>query len=281
MASMISVPITKTDEDQHLVFGWANLPRPATLKTVQKDAMGMNAMGDAPAVPGRVLDTDDSLEEFLRDLNEAYRAQFPDVSGPGLYCYRYIVATFPTSVIVSCEGDGADCDFMQHAYVVDGESIVFGPGTPVEQVYVAKRLGECALRGNVSKALGDDAVERVGQDLLDKYVAQAKAGDIKTDLQDDAIPMDELEKAAYDFVAFSGVGGTDHERVSGHLVESFFATTQKYLAMGIPADVAETLNEGWFVGFRVEDEATWEGVKSGRYKMFSIGGRSQRTAVEE
>lgn len=276
---MIKGTITKTDDDQHLVFGWANLPRPAAMK---KAMAGFNGLGDtAPA--GTVFDTEDSLEEFMRDMNEAYRAQFPaPASDP--YGYRYIIATFPTSVIVSCGGMD-DCDYMQHTYVVDGESILFSAGSPVEQMYVAKKIGALALSPEVSKMYDPEKLEKrqeeLGDEWLTQYIAQAATGEIKTDLQDDAVPLVELEKAAYEFVLESRVGGADHETEMGKLVESFFATTEKYIAMGIPEDVAKTLNEGWFIGFKVEDESTWEGVKSGKYSMFSIGGRSKRTEVTE
>ena len=39
--------------------------------------------------------------------------------------------------------------------------------------------------------------------------------------------------------------------------------------MGLAKDA---LPLGWWVGFRVDDDAAWEGVKKGEYKMFSIQG---------
>jgi hypothetical protein len=83
----------------------------------------------------------------------------------------------------------------------------------------------------------------------------------------------------------SRAAGVNHERdgegprVIGHLVESFFATEEKYVAMGIPADVAKTLNQGWFVGYRIEDEEVWKAVKDGTYTMFSVHGKSKKKYV--
>ena len=42
-----------------------------------------------------------------------------------------------------------------------------------------------------------------------------------------------------------------------------------------------TLPVGWWVGFKVHDEEVWKGVKSGKYKMFSVHGSGMRKALED
>jgi hypothetical protein len=62
------------------------------------------------------------------------------------------------------------------------------------------------------------------------------------------------------------------------LIESFVSTPEKWEAMGIPEGVLPT---GWWVGFKVKDDEVWKGVKSGKYKMFSVHGSGTRKALED
>ena len=48
--------------------------------------------------------------------------------------------------------------------------------------------------------------------------------------------------------------------------------------MGIPEGI---LPVGWWIGFKIEDEAAWAKVKDGTYSMFSIEGKAQRVPVEK
>lgn len=106
------------------------------------------------------------------------------------------------------------------------------------------------------------------------------------DLQGDVIPSAELEKAMYDYVVESRQGGTMHQEIgTGTLVESFVATPEKLAALlkGLGIEVVDGLADigafkgvaAW-VGFHVEDEATWTAVKDGTLKAFSIGGECDR-----
>lgn len=103
-------------------------------------------------------------------------------------------------------------------------------------------------------------------------VAVTPAGDEVIDLHGDVIPEDVLEKAAYNYVVKSGVGGVEHEVMgTAVLVESCFLTKSKVEAMGL--DASNYNGAAWWVGFRVDDDDTWEAVKSGTLRAFSIGGR--------
>jgi hypothetical protein len=128
-----------------------------------------------------------------------------------------------------------------------------------------------------------------------------------TDSYGDQIEPQTLEKAAYDYVENSRIGGVMHARycaacgeqtvaTAGNdgncpecgepltvrkiasIVESFVATPDKLAALGLAED---SMPAGWWLGMRVHDDATWAAVKSGKLKAFSIGGRAKRTPLEE
>lgn len=99
------------------------------------------------------------------------------------------------------------------------------------------------------------------------------------DEQRDVIEIEELEGAVYDFVmSYWPTAGVNHERPCGQLVESMVFTKKKLEMLGI-ADSKIPL--GWWVGFKIWDEAVWQKIKSGEYKMFSIGGTATRVEVSE
>jgi hypothetical protein len=102
------------------------------------------------------------------------------------------------------------------------------------------------------------------------------------DLEGDAIAVDEIETAAYEFLEKSRVAGRMHESTGeGHVVESFVLTKEKAEAMRssgvLKGDFAAA---GWWVGFRVTDDEVWEEVKKGDLPMFSIGGAAERVPEE-
>lgn len=102
------------------------------------------------------------------------------------------------------------------------------------------------------------------------------------DLQGDYVPLDEIEKAAYTYVIDSRKGGDMHQRAgekgeiplhTSDMIESFVVTPEKLEKMGLPADAVP---HGWWVGFKVNDDAQWEKVKSGERTGFSIHGSGRR-----
>lgn len=109
---------------------------------------------------------------------------------------------------------------------------------------------------------------------LSKVVATD--GSAVVDSQNDVIPADELEKAAYQHVTAFRKSDVMHDwSADGVLVESFFSTPEKRAAMGIPAG-DQTV--GWWVGYRVSPE-TFAKVKAGDLRCFSIGGKARREAA--
>lgn len=110
-------------------------------------------------------------------------------------------------------------------------------------------------------------------------IANFEDGSVLTDLDDDVIDIETLEKAAYKYVRLYRNGGELHERSAvAELVESMVFTKDKTQTLGIPDGI---LPEGWWVGFFVTDEDVWEKVKSGEYAMFSIEGKAQRIELTE
>lgn len=112
-------------------------------------------------------------------------------------------------------------------------------------------------------------------------VAIRKDGEQVVDHQKDLVDPDELEHAAYEYVLNFRDTGELHDknlRKKGRLIESVVLTKEKQKAMGIPEG---TVPEGWWVGFKVDDDAAWQGIKSGRYRMFSIEGQGIRQPLED
>jgi hypothetical protein len=102
------------------------------------------------------------------------------------------------------------------------------------------------------------------------------------DLQDDYITIEEIEKAAFDYVKKSRKGGDMHARVgdepvhTSDLIESVIITPDKLRKMGVPDEAISKVHTGWWVGFQVNDDEQWQKVKSGERTGFSIHGKGSR-----
>lgn len=106
------------------------------------------------------------------------------------------------------------------------------------------------------------------------------------DRQGDVIAIDEIEKASYDYMLNSRVGGRMHERTHddrpvhiSDVVESVVFTPEKCTAMGI----SKELSGRWWLGMKVREDDDWQRVKKGEWTGFSIHGKGLRksTTVEE
>jgi hypothetical protein len=60
------------------------------------------------------------------------------------------------------------------------------------------------------------------------------------------------------------------------LAEAVVFTPEKRAAMGIPEG---SVPDGMWVGFKVDDDEAWQGIKSGKYKMLSLGGKALRRSA--
>lgn len=105
------------------------------------------------------------------------------------------------------------------------------------------------------------------------------------DSQNDIIDSAEMQRAVHDWIMSDGptngvpgrTMGDSHRRIGiGKICDSMFFTDDIKKALNV-ADRIE--NTGWYIGAHVDDDATWEGVASGRLKAFSIGARAFRSPV--
>lgn len=112
------------------------------------------------------------------------------------------------------------------------------------------------------------------------YVSKDEQGRQVIDHSGEVVYLEDLEKAAQDYMLESREGGDAHQRTDGiaRIVESFVVTKDKLAAMGINPDGAR---EGWWVGFKVLDAGVWSKVKSGEYAMFSIGGTARKVEIDD
>jgi cation transport regulator ChaB len=107
------------------------------------------------------------------------------------------------------------------------------------------------------------------------YVCEDADGQV-VDHGGDIVETLEMEKAAHSFNLESRVGNVMHKGQAGDIVDSVFFSKAVQEALGINLGKI-----GWFVGFRVSDDEAWEGVKSGKFKAFSIGGNAQTEKLDD
>lgn len=112
-------------------------------------------------------------------------------------------------------------------------------------------------------------------------VSERTDGEMIIDHQGDIVDPEELEKGAYEYVLNFRDAGEEHIgtlRKKAKMVESCVFTPEKMKALGIPDG---TVPVGWWIGFHVDDDDTWEKIKNGTYNMFSIEGKAVREPVNE
>lgn len=112
-------------------------------------------------------------------------------------------------------------------------------------------------------------------------IAQTADGETVEDIQNDIIEPEDLEEAAYEYVLNFRDTGEEHlagYRKKGKLIESCVFTEEKQRAMGLAPG---SLPVGWWIGFHIGDDNTWQRIKDGTYKMFSIEGKAERVPVEK
>lgn len=113
----------------------------------------------------------------------------------------------------------------------------------------------------------------------------SEGGVAVVDTQGDVIEADELEKSWTEFMKDARHLALMHERNAdgsftadlsrGSIVHSFPLTKALMDGLGIQCD-----REGTIVGVYVAEDEAWEGVKSGKYRAFSIGGSGNRVPVD-
>jgi hypothetical protein len=120
-------------------------------------------------------------------------------------------------------------------------------------------------------------------------VAVRVDGEPLVDLHGEVVDVHSLEDCAYDYVVAHGGANVSHQGpVVARVVESAMLTAEKVRAMFSDghgnltisdeafAEVEKVMAGRWWIGFRVHDPATWNRVKRGELKMFSIEGVGER-----
>jgi hypothetical protein len=109
------------------------------------------------------------------------------------------------------------------------------------------------------------------------YVCKDKDGNQVVDHSGDTVQIAEIEKAAISYTLLSGAARAMHDGPAvGRLHTSVVFTPELKKVLGIPDGV---LPDGWLVGYKIDDPATWERVKSGELQMLSLGGSAVRNEV--
>lgn len=188
----------------------------------------------------------------------------------------------PSDDLMQCQhcahaSQGNKCALYHFTFTADWKCDSYQPG----QVQAFK--GGKNMTDKVSLVKTDEE-----QRLVFGFFSINKVGDeLVEDLQGDLIETDTLEKAAYDFVLNARIAGEEHVRKNvGRLVESVVLTYEKQEAirkclgtLGVRAEF-DLGCEGWFGGFKVDDDDVWKAVKDGDYPAFSIGGSGKREPIE-
>jgi len=107
------------------------------------------------------------------------------------------------------------------------------------------------------------------------YVSNDESGAQVIDHSGQAVSIADIEKAAEGFMLESRIGGQMHKRSAGEVCHSIVITDEIAQALGIVSK-----KRGWFIGFKVTDDDAWEGVKSRRFRAFSIGGSARKESVD-
>lgn len=146
------------------------------------------------------------------------------------------------------------------------------PPAPYEYAPYAKREADVEIRGEFTK-FDDDKRQAFGWASITKV-----DGVPVVDRQNDYIDIEDLETAAYNYVHKSRVGGDMHRRngEAAHkvsdMIESMVFTPEKIEKMGLPDDFPQ----GWWVGYQIHDEDTWDEVRKRGRTGFSIHGKGLR-----
>jgi hypothetical protein len=161
-------------------------------------------------------------------------------------------------------------------------------GRPVfEEMRRLQKLAETKTSTQVMSILRTEADKRLvfgwayqTKDKDDKIIIDRSKGFCETPV---------LEDAVYEYVLRCRSMGEMHEEkpteaggskefvMRGRLVESMMFTREKCKALGIPDGI---MPEGWFAGFYVDDDKTWERIKRGELPDFSVAGVATSTYLE-
>lgn len=106
------------------------------------------------------------------------------------------------------------------------------------------------------------------------YVA-TEGGQPAVDWSEEVWPMEDIRQAVHEFIGQRTLKARHKGKVVGEIMDSILFDRDVQKALGI--DLGK---EGWFVGVRVDDDATLAEVDSGILKMFSVGGMAEKAEAD-
>lgn len=133
-------------------------------------------------------------------------------------------------------------------------------------------MPDVTLTANIAKVNDEER-------MVYGFASVAKDGD-KTlvDRQGDMISEVELVKMAHRFIKGARHGKVMHAgKPMAEIVESVVLRPEVAKALGLE----NFTKTAWVIGMKVHDDATWERVKKGELKAFSIGGKGKRVEVNK
>ena len=180
--------------------------------------------------------------------------------------------------------DSKNLKFTEIVLSVGTEKKVF-PLTGLKSA-VTKNTDEFEISGDIIK------VDKDRQMVWGWFSIVSVNGKPFADSQGDVITPETIEESAYDFVLNARKGGEMHEAKKdgdvegvGRLIESVVFTDEKQKVMqdslreqGIDAVLALGC-VAWWGGMHIDDSDTWDKVKTGKLRAWSIGGRGKRASL--
>ncbi len=210
----------------------------------------------------------DSLDGKLNAIRDSFRSQISSKMPPNTYLY--VDEIFDDYLVAS--GDGS---YYRYTYSESKDGLlVFGSPEKIEAAVTWETVEKSVWNGDIAKK---DSAEQNVYGWAYK-TSESVGGDLILDKQNDFWLPDEIEKTANKYMLNSRAGDVMHlEKQVSSIIESVVFTPDKIVKMGLDPD---TTPVGWWVGLHVDDKVAWEGVESGVWKMFSVGGKGVRRKVK-
>lgn len=130
-------------------------------------------------------------------------------------------------------------------------------------------------QGAMVKALKGKTIKIMKADADKQCVYGVVLAPEEVDLQEDWMKPEEIEKTAHFFMMNGATVGDSHESVAkAKAIESYIAPCD---FVGEGQYGSQPVKKGsWVLGVKILDPEMWEGVKSGEYTGFSVGGWGMR-----